>query len=77
MPTPSPHQDNAPTIRDLYPDLTDEELKEARENLSRFVALTLRIFERISAAADTKAHTETLTDQESFPTVKSERSNTF
>ena len=37
----------APTIRDLYPHLTEEELKEAEANLERYLELVLRIFERI------------------------------
>ncbi len=35
-----------PTIHDLYPDLTDKELAEAEDNLERYLALVLRIFER-------------------------------
>lgn len=36
-----------PSIRDLYPELTDEELEEAKTNLKRYVTLALRIFERV------------------------------
>ena len=38
---------NPPTIRDLYPNLSDEQLQEAEENLTRYVQLTLQIYERI------------------------------
>ncbi len=36
------------SLRKLYPDLTDEELVLADDNLTRYVALVLRIFERIN-----------------------------
>jgi hypothetical protein len=39
--------ENHPTIRDLYPDLTDEELAEAEDTIERYLELVLRIFERI------------------------------
>jgi hypothetical protein len=35
------------TVRDLYPHLNDEKLKEADENLDRYLELTLRIYDRI------------------------------
>lgn len=35
-----------PTIRDLYPRLSDQELAEAEDALERYVALVLRITER-------------------------------
>ena len=38
-----------PTIRDLYPDLTEEELRAAELNLDRYVAVALRIFERLES----------------------------
>jgi hypothetical protein len=36
----------APTIRDLYPHFTDEQLAEAEDNLERYLTLALSIFER-------------------------------
>lgn len=36
-----------PTIRDLYPTLTDEQLLEAEKNLDQYLILMLRIYERI------------------------------
>lgn len=36
----------APTIRDLYPHLTDAELEVAENDLEQYLALVLRIFER-------------------------------
>lgn len=35
------------TIRDLYPRLNEEQLKEAEENLERYLELVLRIYDRI------------------------------
>lgn len=43
-----------PTIRDLYPTLTDPELKEAEENIERYLAIVLRIFERQEAQSPGK-----------------------
>jgi hypothetical protein len=39
--------DHHKSIKDLYPHLTPEELAEAERNLTAYVALALRIFERI------------------------------
>ena len=41
--------ENTPTLRDLYPDLTDEELEEAEENLQGYLDVVLRIYERLEA----------------------------
>ncbi|MEI6396762.1 MAG: hypothetical protein WCO48_01690 [Candidatus Taylorbacteria bacterium] len=35
-----------PTIRDLYPDYTEEQLQEAEDNIERYLVLVLRIYER-------------------------------
>jgi len=39
-------KDSMHTIRDLYPDLSEKELAEAEDNLDRYLAIVLRIFER-------------------------------
>lgn len=44
-----------PTIRDLYPHLSEKELTEAEDNLDRYLALVLRIFERVESEADPQA----------------------
>lgn len=41
-----------PTIRDLYPHLSEPELANAEANLERYVALVLRIFERVESEMD-------------------------
>jgi len=37
----------APSLRDLYPNLTDEELEEAEANLIAYVQNALAMYERI------------------------------
>lgn len=44
-------KESGPTIRDLYPRLSDKELIEVEETLERYLALVLRIFERTEAEA--------------------------
>lgn len=36
-----------PTIHDLYPHLNEAQLKEAEENLNRYLEIVLRIYDRI------------------------------
>lgn len=43
-----------PTIKDLFPALKPEEEKEAEENLRRYLAFIVRIYDRI--VADPKEH---------------------
>lgn len=38
---------NRPGLKKLYPDYTDDELAEAEETLSRYIALVRRIYERV------------------------------
>lgn len=35
-----------PTIRDLYPHFTEEQLAEAEEAIDRYLEIVLRVFER-------------------------------
>lgn len=41
------HSKEPPSLADLYPSLTSEELKEAEENLTRYLELCWQIFLRI------------------------------
>jgi len=50
------------TIRDLYPHFTEEQLKDAEENLRRYLELALRIYERIRSNPDEYARFRSLTD---------------
>ena len=42
-----------PQLRELYPHLSDEELRESEENLNRYLNVVLRIYERIKTENDT------------------------
>lgn len=48
-------ENTAPTIHDLYPDLNQRELAEAEDNLDRYLALVLRIFERLELEENARA----------------------
>lgn len=41
--------DNLDEIRKLYPEMTDEELRVARDNLRRYVEIIWRIYSRLKA----------------------------
>jgi hypothetical protein len=41
--------DHQITIRELYPDFTEEELKEAEENLRGYLGVLIRMAERLHA----------------------------
>lgn len=43
---------SAPTLRDLYPDLNDEQLAEVEDSLERYLALVMRIFNRLESETD-------------------------
>jgi hypothetical protein len=43
---------SAPTVRDLYPHLNEEELTEVEDTWERYLALVLRIFERLESETD-------------------------
>lgn len=54
-------KDSAPTIRELYPHLSDEQLREAEDNMEQYLALALRVYERIAADPAAYAQFRTLT----------------
>jgi hypothetical protein len=64
-----------PTLRDLYPHLSPEELKEADENLSRYIQLALRIYDRVRNDPEAYARFKALTASELHPTMKFKGSN--
>jgi hypothetical protein len=41
-------------LRKLYPGLTDKELEEVDRRLAAYVALAIRVFERLESEAETK-----------------------
>ncbi len=59
------------TIKDLYPDMSEEELVEAEENLTRYAAFIMRMDARLRAEFEEKAK---LTDDKEYG-KKEERSN--
>jgi len=63
------------TIRNLYPDLNEEELKEAEENMERYLELVLRIYERIRGDPEAYSAFKALTALKQNPTMKDKRSN--
>ena len=48
-------------ISDLYPDLDDEQLKEAEENLERYLEVVQRIYNRIRSDPEAYARLQSLT----------------
>ena len=42
-------EENLDDIRKLYPHMTDAELRVARDNLRRYVAVIVRIYDRLKA----------------------------
>ena len=51
----------SPSIRDLYPQLSDEDLRNAEERFDRYIALVLRIYERLCSDPDAYQRFEDLT----------------
>ena len=58
--TDNTHQD-APTVEELYPDLSAEDCVIAEQNLTRYVALIARMSERIASDPDALARFRQLT----------------
>ena len=48
------------TFKDLYPQLSPEELLEAEENMNRYIELCLRIYTRIKADPQESARLDEL-----------------
>jgi hypothetical protein len=67
------------TIRDLYPHMSDEELAVAEANLKRYVAVLVRIYDRLKAEGkswpDARTFPADLTLSESDFSIPDERSN--
>lgn len=70
------HSARADTVRDLYLKLGEVELREAEENLDRYVELCLRIYERIRLDPVAYAEFKALTAPKPDPTMENERSKT-
>ncbi|MDA2938742.1 hypothetical protein MYX75_10835 [Acidobacteria bacterium AH-259-A15] len=62
------------TIRDLYPQLDEEQLKEAEENLDRYIELALRMYERIRLDPEAYRQFKALTAQRDAAMMRNTRS---
>jgi hypothetical protein len=58
------------TLRDLYPELTQDQFQEAQENLDRCIDLSLRMFERILRDPAAWLRFEALTAEKTSATLK-------
>jgi hypothetical protein len=47
MPQTAEQKDAVPPFRELYPHLTEEQLKDAEDRFDRYIALAVRVFERL------------------------------
>lgn len=68
------NQEPEVALRGLYPNLSVRELEDATTNLRRYLAVLLRIAERLHAEGRT-IHNAGLTDPENSYTIPRERSN--
>lgn len=59
---------NVPTLRELYPELNEEQLEEAEHNLDRYAAFLIRIAQRIAADSVAGNEDERLTQLENVDT---------
>lgn len=69
------NQCNGPTIRSLYPHLDAEQLEESEENLERYLAFALRLYERIEIDPEAYAKFKALTAPGSNSTMSTEKSS--
>ena len=69
------HRKGSITISDLYPTFTDQELKEAEENLDRYLEFALRLYDRIQADPKAYCRFKALTCFQPNLRMKPERSN--
>ena len=69
----SPNPQEGRTLRQLYPNLSDSQAKEADENLRQYVALALRVFERIELDPEAWARFEALTASLYGPRINHEK----
>ena len=63
------------TIHDLYPDQSEDWLKEAEENLERYLELVLRIYQRLREDPEDSSQFQALTASGKTSTLERERSN--
>lgn len=56
--------DTLALLREMYTDFDDAQLLEAREHITAYVAVVLRIYERLEAERAVRNQTSVLTDPE-------------
>ena len=61
------HYQEAITIKQLYPELNEQQLQEAEENITAYLGLILRIFQRLEQDQSGIAELGALTEQNSLP----------
>jgi len=61
------------TICDLYPQLDEDQLKEAEQNLARYLEFVLRIYDRIRSDPETYSQFQALTASGREARIKTER----
>ena len=61
MNKPKQKKDRTPTIRELYPELNEEQLEKVEDNLDRYIESTLRVYERLLADPEAYAQFKSLT----------------
>jgi hypothetical protein len=71
MADPKPHE---VTLHDLYPHLTDGQLKEAEENIERYLEVVARTFERLLKDPQAYAKFKVLTASAQPPTIQDTQS---
>ena len=59
-------ENQAITIKQLYPSLSEAELKVAEENLTAYLALVLRIYRRL----EREGMLDVLTEEKTLPTMQ-------
>jgi hypothetical protein len=74
MAKPTHHKDREITIRDLYPNLNEEQLREAEENLRRYLETAWEMYERIKADPEAYAEFKALTAKAREHTMDSNKS---
>jgi len=75
MPNPESEEHTNPVICGLYPDFDEAQLKEAEENLDRYLEFALRLYERVRADPEAYSRFKALTASKPDPRIKPERSN--
>ena len=56
--------EKAPTFRELFPEIPEDQLKEAEENFNRYIDVVLRIYERVRNDPEEYARFKTIAEEE-------------